>query len=124
MRGLYLVALCTVAACGGTPTGADTGALSGDYRIAGAPNAGPWTFRVISQDDDRIIFDWIAGPMAGALPVRDTAEWNVSAYRVDWRSATNSPLYIARIVGTSCTGQTFYDFGNSPPWPSCTMSRP
>jgi hypothetical protein len=123
--GIYTSVFLLVA-CGGDATGPDGGQLSGTYQIAGTgtpvAGVGPWTFRVVSQDADRIILDWTAGPIRGTLPVRDTASWNVSAYRLDFHNG--GPTYIVRITGSSCTGQTFFAFGNSPAWTTCTISRP
>lgn len=122
MRSRYLLALLTLAACGGDSADAN---LSGTYTLTGTGQGvtAPWTVNIVSQNEDRIILDFTGGPVLGVVPVRDTALWNVSAYRLEWRPPTNDRNYIVRITGTSCTGQTFFGFGNSPAWTACTLTR-
>lgn len=126
LRTRYTLALLALAACGGDPTGADTGKLSGDYRVTGTGLTAttPATFRVIDQNDERIVVDWIAGTVYPGVPVRDTALWNESAYRLDWRETAGGSMYIIRFTGTTCTGQRFNALGGSGAWASCAMARP
>jgi hypothetical protein len=122
IRSALLLAILG-SACGGS--GPSDTRLSGEYDVhgTGAVQAQPARFRVISQNDERIVIDWVGGDVRGDLPVRDTAQWNESAYRLDWRpQALNGPMYIVRILGETCTGQTFFGFGNSPAWLTCTLT--
>lgn len=121
-----IVALALLSTACGDPTGTDGGHLSGDYRITGTglKSTTPATFRVIDQNDDRIVLDWTGGTVYPGVPVRDTAQWNESAYRLDWRETAGGSMYIIRFTGTSCTGSLFNALGGSGPWDTCTMSRP
>ena len=125
LRTRYTLGILALAACGGDPTGADTGQLSGDYQITGTGTAatGPVTFRVVDQTDERIVLDWIGGVVYPGVPVRDTAQWNESAYRLDWRETAGGSMYIVRFTGTTCTGQRFNALGGSGAWTGCTMTR-
>jgi hypothetical protein len=120
-----LAVLAAAVGCGDSATGPEELRQNGVYQVTGVgPGVtAPWEFRVLDKNAERIILDWTSGPVVGNLPVRDTALWNESAYRVDWLPPSGGPpMYILRITGTTCVGRSFYAFGNSTEWSGCTLT--
>lgn len=115
--------LLLLAACSSDPAGPNgTEVPSGSYHVTTTIGGVGymWNFNVVSADESRAIIDFTSGDVRGTLPVRDTAEVNVDAYRVQWLGIQSGVNYVLRFTSVSCSALIFPGINST----SCSITRP
>lgn len=81
-----------------------------------------YAFTVVSATDELVTLDWTAGDVRGTFPIRATAPWNETAYRIQWLGNAQGANRWLRFTATTCSGA---NLGNTAiHWTSCTITRP